>query len=147
MTTAVPGIQRGSFVYTGKLHAAAQLGPAVLYAALAARTGRGGGRDHVDGLPRIGQLVQSRAGRDSGTALVVVGLQDGRHVLVADGALRSVRRPKLKSVRHLAVGTVVHPGIAAGRTVSDAEIRAWLRRVAETPSAVSTDGEPGGGCA
>lgn len=94
----------------------------------------------MEALPHIGQVVYSRAGRDSGNALVVVGVQDGRHVLVADGALRPTGRPKLKSVRHLAGGTAVHPGIAAGRPVRDAELRAWLRQVAGAGDARESGG-------
>jgi len=33
----------------------------------------------------IGQVVYSRAGRDSGRKLVVVGIVDDKNVLVADG--------------------------------------------------------------
>ena len=100
----------------------------------------------MEGLPRIGQLVYSQAGRDSGSALVVVGVQDIRHVLVVDGALRPVARPKLKSARHLGAGTLVHPGVAAGRAVRDAEIRAWIRQVAGGRRPAGHDaGECGGG--
>ena len=102
----------------------------------------------MEGLPRIGQLVYSRAGRDSGMALVVVGVQDVRHVLVADGALRPIARPKLKSARHLRAGKAVHAGVAGGRAVTDADIRAWIRQVGDRRQAGAPEaGEFGGDCA
>lgn len=52
---------------------------------------------------RIGQLVRSRAGRDSGTYFLVVGVKDRRWVMVADGRRRSLACPKKKNVKHLEV--------------------------------------------
>ncbi|MBO6302357.1 MAG: KOW domain-containing RNA-binding protein [Ruminiclostridium sp.] len=49
-----------------------------------------------------GTVVISRAGRDKGYPLAVVGL-DGKFVLVADGKERPLERPKKKNPIHLAV--------------------------------------------
>ena len=49
-----------------------------------------------------GTVVISRAGRDKGRLLAVVG-NDGRFVLVADGKERPMARPKKKNPLHLAV--------------------------------------------
>lgn len=49
-----------------------------------------------------GTVVVSRAGRDKGRALAVVGTDSGR-VLVADGKERPLERPKRKNLRHLSV--------------------------------------------
>ncbi len=83
------------------------------------------------GTPRVGQLVISRAGRDAGRSMVVVSLEDGRHVLVSDGRLRPNARPKRKNVRHLSLGSALHAGLSAGGSVTDAELRAWLAQVAD----------------
>jgi large subunit ribosomal protein L14e len=83
----------------------------------------------VTPLPPLGQLVWSRAGRDAGRPFIVVGLCDDRHVLVSDGDLRPIRRPKRKNARHLTVGRARHPEVAAGRLPTDAELRNWLRAV------------------
>lgn len=48
-----------------------------------------------------GTVVISRAGRDKGHALAVVGTEDG-YVLVADGKERPLARPKKKNPMHLA---------------------------------------------
>ena len=81
---------------------------------------------------QLGQLVTSRAGRDSGQQYLVVGYHKQR-VLVADGRTRSVRRPKGKNIRHINLHAVVAEEIgaklAANISVSDADIRAALDRL------------------
>jgi len=84
----------------------------------------------VEGVPQVGQLVISRAGRDAGRAMVVVSVCDGRHVLVADGRRRPGARPKRKNVRHLSLGGARHAAMAAGGAADDAEIRGWLAEMA-----------------
>ncbi|NLJ25592.1 MAG: RNA-binding protein [Firmicutes bacterium] len=81
---------------------------------------------------QLGQLVTSRAGRDSGQRYLVVGY-NGQRVLVADGRLRSVKRPKHKNIRHICFHKVVAEEISAkllaNISVSDADIRAALDRL------------------
>ena len=48
----------------------------------------------------IGNVVCSRAGRDKGKFMVVVGFSD-EGILVADGKERPLERPKLKNPKHL----------------------------------------------
>lgn len=80
----------------------------------------------MESVPRIGQLVFSRAGRDTGRPMVVVSVCDRRHVLVIDGTLHPGARPKRKNVRHLGSGSGMHPVVSAGGPVTDAQIRSWL---------------------
>lgn len=57
----------------------------------------------------IGQIVYSRAGRDKGKFLVIVG-QEENVLLVADGKERPLSRPKRKNPKHLArTGTCLEP--------------------------------------
>jgi len=51
--------------------------------------------------PVIGRVVYSKAGRDKGKILIVVGIIDENFVLVADGSLRPIERPKKKRMKHL----------------------------------------------
>ena len=51
---------------------------------------------------QIGTVVISRAGRDKGKPLAVVGMED-KFVLVADGKERPIARPKKKNPMHLSV--------------------------------------------
>lgn len=54
----------------------------------------------MDDMP-IGQIVRSKAGRDKGRVFVVVGNADNMHVLIADGDLRKIEKPKKKKIKHL----------------------------------------------
>lgn len=42
----------------------------------------------------IGQVVKSRAGRDKGNIFLVLSVVDDKHVLVVDGNLRKLDKPK-----------------------------------------------------
>ncbi len=48
-----------------------------------------------------GQLVRSLAGRDKGKHYLVLRELDHKHVLLVDGRIRSVNRPKKKNKAHL----------------------------------------------
>lgn len=49
----------------------------------------------------LGQIVISRAGRDTGKRFVVVRLIDNLFVEVSDGDLRRMEKPKKKRIKHL----------------------------------------------
>ena len=50
---------------------------------------------------QVGDVVCSKAGRDEGTFLVVVGIEGG-YPLLCDGKQRPLERPKRKNPLHLA---------------------------------------------
>lgn len=49
----------------------------------------------------LGQVVYSKTGRDSKRKLIVVGIIDELYVLISDGDLRRIEKPKKKKVKHL----------------------------------------------
>jgi large subunit ribosomal protein L14e len=49
----------------------------------------------------VGSIVRSKAGRDSGRLFLVIAQPDPQHVLLVDGDLRRVEKPKRKKRRHL----------------------------------------------
>ncbi len=49
---------------------------------------------------RVGQVVRSIAGRDNGTAYVVIRTE-GNYVYVADGAIRKLENLKKKKIKHI----------------------------------------------
>ena len=51
--------------------------------------------------PACGVVVVSKAGRDAGKYFVILEVQDDQHVLIADGELRKVDKPKRKKLKHL----------------------------------------------
>lgn len=90
----------------------------------------------MNSLPiEIGSAVISKAGRDRGRLFLVVAEVDGDFVLVADGGLRRMDRPKKKRRRHLkptgVVALKLRDRISQGKPVEDHELRAWLREEEE----------------
>lgn len=57
---------------------------------------------------RLGQLVSSKAGRDQGKHFLIMEIVKDNMVLVADGNLRRVEKPKQKNLRHL----IIHPAVS-----------------------------------
>lgn len=55
----------------------------------------------MDKRPSIGQLVRSRAGRDKGKLFLILDVLDDEYVLVVDGKIRKIDRPKKKKLKHL----------------------------------------------
>ncbi len=83
----------------------------------------------------IGQVVESRAGRDKGRVFLIVAIneEDDAYVFVADGCLRKLARPKKKKRKHLrmlpALSQSIGNKLLTGKQVFDAEIRSCLRNL------------------
>lgn len=79
----------------------------------------------------IGRVVISRSGRDQGRMFLIVGILEEPYVLIADGVLRRLKKPKKKKLRHLALQPDVLEGIGEklkqGSKVFDAELRSALK--------------------
>lgn len=75
----------------------------------------------------LGRLVFSLAGRDHGRYFIAVGVYDKEHILLADGSLRTVEKPKKKKLRHVKLTRTVFPLIKekliAGKPILNAELR------------------------
>ncbi len=78
----------------------------------------------------LGQVVYSKAGRDAGRKFILVGTVDEAYVLVSDGDLRRIEKPKKKKVKHLELtDEVLEPlseKLNSKIKVSNAEIRKAL---------------------
>lgn len=78
----------------------------------------------------LGRVVVSKAGRDKDRAFLVVGSALSGHILLADGCLRRLERPKKKKLKHVRVEPAAAEGIKTklleGKQVFDAEIRNCL---------------------
>ncbi len=51
--------------------------------------------------PVIGRVVYSKAGRDKGRLFVILGTVNEDFVLLADGELRPIEKPKKKRMKHV----------------------------------------------
>lgn len=49
----------------------------------------------------LGQIVISRAGRDTGKRFIIVKVIDNFFVEISDGNLRRIEKPKKKKMKHL----------------------------------------------
>ncbi len=79
----------------------------------------------------LGQIVYSKAGRDSGKYFAVVELVGEDRVKIADGDARRIKKAKLKNVKHLQSDGDVLAKIAEklknGTQIFDAELYSALR--------------------
>lgn len=73
-----------------------------------------------------GEIVLSRAGRDRGRAFVVTEVLDADYVLLADGALRTLNRPKKKKRKHL-LKARTEARMEFHAHLNDADIRKFLK--------------------
>ncbi len=79
----------------------------------------------------IGRVAISKSGRDQGRAFLIVEILEEPYVLIADGALRRLKKPKRKKLRHLELQSIVLESIGEklkqGSKVFDAELRSALK--------------------
>jgi ribosomal protein L14E/L6E/L27E len=74
-----------------------------------------------------GTVVFSKAGRDKGRAMVVLEA-DGEFLMLADGRLRTIERPKKKKVKHVQpTNFQLDMKPECGRELQDADIRKQLK--------------------
>ena len=79
----------------------------------------------------LGQIVYSKAGRDSGKYYCVVEIVSEDRVKIADGDLRRIKKAKIKNVKHLQTDGDILPKVAdklkGGQQVFVAELFSALR--------------------
>lgn len=80
---------------------------------------------------QIGQFVRSKAGRDKDRIFMVMEIVDEKFLLIADGDLRRIEKPKKKKIRHLAVLPSVNTSLK-DKLSGDGKINnAYVRREIE----------------
>lgn len=76
----------------------------------------------------LGQVVLSKAGKDSGSFYVVLR-EEGDFAYIADGRLRKAEKPKRKRKKHLAPTKTV---LAPGDYETDSQLRTALSKFNKT---------------
>ena len=77
---------------------------------------------------RTGDLVISKSGRDKGRKLVVIKVTDENYVLIADGDLRKIEKPKVKKIKQL-----LYAGTSEYReNMTNSELRKMLKKDSES---------------
>lgn len=81
----------------------------------------------------IGQIVKSKSGRDQGRFFVVIAKVDQDHVLIVDGSLRKIDKPKKKKIKHLAklnlISNEIRNAVLNNQEISNAFIRRELDKL------------------
>ncbi|NLK72043.1 MAG: hypothetical protein GX285_03365 [Clostridiales bacterium] len=79
----------------------------------------------------LGQVVSSKAGRDKDRLFIVVDILDDQYVLIADGDLRKIEKPKKKKVKHLLIQNTIHAEIKEKLEKNQKIDNIYLRRELE----------------
>lgn len=94
------------------------------------------------GFKMLGFLVKSTAGRDCGRFFVVIGKIDEKYILLADGDLRPIEKPKRKKLRHVQPLNVCSPELCDklvnGKPILNAELRKTIAALVEESTDAST---------
>ena len=83
-----------------------------------------------------GRLAVSKSGRDMGRTFMIKEVLDEQYVLIANGDLRKLNKPKKKKVKHLELMPVVLTNIreklVQDKKVFDAELRSAIKNATES---------------
>lgn len=78
----------------------------------------------------VGRVCLSKSGRDKDRYFVIVEVVDDNYVMIADGVMRKLNKPKKKKIKHLsikpAVLDVIAEKLAEGKKVFDAELKSAI---------------------
>lgn len=81
----------------------------------------------------LGQIVSSKAGRDKDKLFVVVQIIDSKYVMIADGDLRKIEKPKKKKVKHLQkynmINSELKEKLENGKKIDNMHLRRELEKV------------------
>lgn len=81
----------------------------------------------------LGQIVSSKAGRDKDKLFAVIQIIDNSYVMIADGDLRKIEKPKKKKVRHLQkynmINSELKEKLENGKKVDNIYLRRELEKI------------------
>lgn len=79
----------------------------------------------------LGQVVKSKAGRDKGKIFVIIDVLDDKYVLIVDGDMRKLDKPKKKKIRHLIVYNTVLEELREKIIKGEKFNNAYIRKILE----------------
>lgn len=86
----------------------------------------------------LGQVVLSRCGRDKDKYFIVVGIDKNKeYVLLSDGELRRIEKPKKKNIKHInpmQVDHVINDKLANGLKITNPELKKHIKNIIEENS-------------
>ena len=88
---------------------------------------------------QIADLVVSLSGRDKNRIFMVVEVVDQNYVVIADGMLRKLEKPKKKKMKHLkkaqfTLNERLLLKISEGKKITNAELRKSIRTLMDAES-------------
>lgn len=97
----------------------------------------------------LGQIVLSKSGRDKDRYFIVVGIGESKeYVLLSDGAMRKVEKPKKKKIKHIVplhIDDTLNKKFTDGVRVTNPELKKHIRNFVEQNSdAAVTSVDEGG---
>ncbi|MDO4593997.1 MAG: KOW domain-containing RNA-binding protein [Tissierellia bacterium] len=75
-----------------------------------------------------GQLVKSRCGRDKDRIFIIKEILDDNYVLLIDGDLRKLEKPKLKKIKHI---NKINMALIDYKNLNDSQIRKAIKKYKE----------------
>lgn len=82
---------------------------------------------------KIGQYVKSKAGRDKNHVFIIVDIIDHEYVLLSDGDVRRIEKPKKKKYKHLfeinQISDVVREKIKDDKKLTNLTIRREIEKL------------------
>lgn len=97
--------------------------------------------------PHLGQIVEIKRGKETGSLAVIVGIVDQKTVLLADGAKRLAASPKRKNVAHIRLLDHIDQGVAMELVqkgqVQNAKLRYCLNLYVQTNVRTGKEAEKG----
>ncbi len=78
---------------------------------------------------KVGQVVRSKNGRDTGKVFIVLSIVDDNYVKIVDGKRRTLEKPKLKKIKHLDVYNKVFDEIESKQLGKYQFNDAYIRRI------------------
>jgi ribosomal protein L14E/L6E/L27E len=82
---------------------------------------------------KIGQYVKSKAGRDKNHVFIIVGIIDHEYVLLSDGDVRRIEKPKKKKHKHLfeinQISDVVREKVKDDKKLTNLTIRREIEKL------------------
>lgn len=78
---------------------------------------------------RIGQVVKSKVGRDKGKIFTITQILDDKYVIICDGDIRKISKPKKKKVKHLIIYNTVFEELEKKVYNNEKITNAFVRRL------------------
>jgi ribosomal protein L14E/L6E/L27E len=79
----------------------------------------------------IGSVVISKAGRDKGKYFIIIGVLNSEYVLMCNGILRTIEKPKQKKLKHLVftdlIAEEIKEKILTKDEVSNSDLKKYLQ--------------------